>query len=64
MTKQYDNRCEPFTGGKDFKTGGWLAEIYLGYSQLIVILFGRAEDIINHNVLGYNEMIVIVQSLH
>ena len=26
------NICEPFTGGKDFKTGGWLAETYLGYS--------------------------------
>ena len=58
------NRCEPFTGGKEFKTGGWLAETYLGYSRLIVILFGNAENIIDHSVLGYNEMIVIVQSLH
>ena len=46
------NRCELFTGGKDFKTGGWLAETYLGYSRLIVILFGHAEDIIDHNDLG------------
>ena len=58
------NRCEAFTSGKEYKTGGWLAETYLGYSRLIVILFGHVETIVDESVLGYNEMIMIVQSLH
>ena len=25
-------KCETFTNEEDFKTGGWLAELYLGFS--------------------------------
>ena len=40
-------RVEQFTNGKEFKTGGWLAETYLGYARLLVIMCNNIEDIID-----------------
>ena len=54
-------RCKLFTSGKDYKTGGLLAETCFGYSPLIVILFSHVETIIDDNVLGYDYMIMIAQ---
>ena len=40
-------KVEQFTNGKEYKTGGWLAETYLGYARLLVILCNNIEDIID-----------------
>lgn len=40
-------KVEQFTNGTEYKTGGWLAETYLGYSRLFVILCNNIEDIID-----------------
>ena len=56
-------RAEPFTAGKDFKTGGWIAETYLGYSRLMLILLNKSNKIDTESLLGYNELVLVVQTL-
>ena len=57
-------RAEPFTAGKDFKTGGWIAETYLGYSRLMPIMLNTSNRIKTDNLLGYNELAIMIQTLY
>ena len=57
-------RAEPFTAGKDFKTGGWIAETYLGYSRLMPIMLNKSNKIKTDNLLGYNELTIVIQTLY
>ena len=56
-------RAEPFTSGKEFKTGGWIAETYLGYSRLMIVLLNQSDRVITSNTLGYNELVLVIQTL-
>jgi len=57
-------RAEPFTSGKEFKTGGWIAETYLGYSRLMIILLNQTDKMITTSLRGYDELIVLFQILY
>ena len=57
-------RAEPFTAGKDFKTGGWTAETYLGYLRLMPIMLNASNKIKTDNLLGYNELTIVIQTLY
>ena len=57
-------RAEPFTSGKEFKTGGWIAETYLGYSRLMIVLLNQSDRVITSNTLGYNELVLVIQTLY
>lgn len=39
-------RAEPFTSEKEFQTGGWKAETYLGYSRLMIVLLNQSDKLI------------------
>jgi len=57
-------RAEQFTSGNEFKTGGWIAETYLGYSRLMIILINQTDKILTTPLRGYNELVVLVQVLY
>ena len=57
-------RAEPFTSGNEYKTGGWIAETYLGYSRLMIILINQTDKMIISSLLGYNELVVVIQVLY
>ena len=49
-----------FTNEDDYKTGVWLAEIYLGFSYTIVIIMIHADDTIDKNTLGLTHMKILI----
>ena len=57
-------RTEPFSGGNEYTTGGWLAETYLGYSRIMPILFCQIDQMIDNNIRGYEEIQALVQILN
>lgn len=57
-------RVEPFTSGKEYKTGGWIAETYLGYSRLMIILINQTDKMVTTSLRGYNELVVVIQVLY
>ena len=57
-------RAENFTNEADFGTGGWLAETYLGYSRVMVVLFSHIDQILDKTILGFKEIQAIVQTLN
>ena len=57
-------RAEPFTSGKEFKTGGWIAETYLGFSRLMIILLNQSDKIVTTTLRGYDELVVLFQVLY
>ena len=52
-----------FSNDEDFKTGGWLAENYLGFSRIMIILIGHFDEFIHPDELGYIEIQSMYQSL-
>ena len=57
-------KCEPLTNQDDFKGGGWLAETYLGYSRILVIIIGYIDDILPHETVGITELKAFHQCLY
>ena len=51
--------AETFTSGNEYKTGRWIAETYLGYSRLMIILINQTDKMINSSLFGYNELIIL-----
>lgn len=56
-------KCEPLTNHDDFKGGGWLAETYLGYSRILVIISGYIDDILPGDTVGITEIKAFHQCL-
>ncbi len=56
-------KCEPLTNHDDFKGGGWLAETYLGYSRIFVIISGYIDDILPCDTVGITELKAFHQCL-
>ena len=56
-------KCECLTNEDDFKTGGWLAETYLGFSRIMVIVLGHIDTYIEENAQGLQELKMIFQTL-
>ena len=57
-------RAEPFTSGNEYKTGGWIAETFLGYSRLMIILINQTDKMITSTLLGYDELVLVIQVLY
>ena len=59
------NYCstDSFNNEEDFKTGGWLAENYVAFSRIMLIILGHFEEFIEPNELGFYELQVIFQTL-
>ena len=57
-------RAENFTNEADFGKGGWLAETYLGYYRVMVVLFSPIDQILDKTILGFKEIQAIVQTLN
>lgn len=54
---------DTFSNEDDLKTGGWLAENYLGFSRVMVIIIGHLDEFIDPNELGFNEIQSMFQTL-
>ena len=54
---------DSFSNEEDFKTGGWLAENYLGFSRIMIILIGHFDEFIHPDELGFIEIQSMFQSL-
>ena len=54
---------DTFSNVDDLKTGGWLAENYLGFSRVMVILIGHLDEFIDPNELGFIEIQSMFQTL-
>ena len=52
-----------FNNEEDFKTGGWLAENYVAFSRIMLIILGHFEEYIEPNELGFYELQVMFQTL-
>ena len=59
------NFCKalPFSG-ENLTTGGWIAEQYVAYARIMIVLMKDYDKYVNENSLGYTEMIVLIQSCH
>ena len=57
-------KCEPLTNQDDFKGGGWLAETYLGYSRLMVIMTNYLDIFLSPDTVGMNEIKLVIQTLY
>lgn len=56
-------RIERFWNSKtDFKPTGWIAENYLGYARIILVLQAYIDPLLNHNVKGKHEFECMIQS--
>ena len=53
-------KCETFTNDDDFKTGGWSAESYLGFSRIMVIIMIHVDEHIESNVLGVHYIKMVI----
>ena len=53
----------PFSG-ENYTTGGWIAEQYIAYARIMVVLMNNFDKYIDEKSLGYTEMIVLIQSSH
>ena len=56
-------KCEMFTNEDDYKPGGWLAETYLGFSRIIVILIIRMDDYVEKNALAFKHIKLLICSM-
>ena len=43
---------DSFSNEDDFKTGGWLAENYVGFSRIMVVIIGHFDNYIEPQELG------------
>ena len=57
-------KCEPLTNQDDFKGGGWLAETYLGYSRIMVIMTNYLDMFLTPDTVGINEIKLVIQTLY
>ena len=48
---------------EDFKTGGWLAENYVGFSRIMIVIIGHFDNYIDSQELGFIELQAIFQTL-
>lgn len=55
--------ADSFSNEEDFKTGGWLAETYLAFSRVMIIIIGHLDEFINPNELGFLEIQTMFQVL-
>ena len=55
--------ADSFSNEDDFKTGGWLAENYLAFSRVMVVVIGHLDELIHPDELGFIELQAIFQSL-
>ena len=53
-------KCKTFTNDTDFKTGGWLAEFYLGLSRIIVDIMIHVDEHIESNALGVQHIKMVI----
>jgi len=51
------------TNVDDMKTGGWLAETYLAFSRIMIVITGHIDEYIHHDELGLNELQLMFESL-
>lgn len=51
------------TNVDDMKTGGWLAETYLAFSRIMIVIIGHIDEYIHHDELGLNELQLMFESL-
>ena len=54
---------DTFSNEDDLKTGGWLAENYLGFSRIMVVIIGHLDDFIQSQELGFIEIQAMFQAL-
>ena len=53
--------ADGFTNYEDMKTGGWLAETYLAFSRIMIVLIGHIDEYIHHDELGLLELKLMFQ---
>ena len=56
-------KCEAFTNDEDYKPGGWLAETYLGFSRIMVIIVIQIDTFIDGDTVGIQHIKLLIASM-